>query len=63
MEKAKTGQNLETLQTLLGFAEKATANTLAAENLEQVPSARTTHQLKITTMMTTRLNPQMPTKL
>ena len=33
--KAKTGQNVETLPALVGFAEKARANTLAAENLEQ----------------------------
>ena len=30
--KAKTGQNVETLQTLVDFAEKAKTNTLTAEN-------------------------------
>ena len=38
---AKTGSNVETVQTIVGFAEKARANTLAAENLEQVPIGRT----------------------
>ena len=39
--KAETGSNVETIQTLVGFAEKARANTLAAKNLEQVPITRT----------------------
>ena len=55
-------KNVETIQTLVGFAEKARANTPTAENLEQVPITRTTRQLKISIRMTTRLNPQMATK-
>ena len=51
--KAKTGSNVKTVQTLVGSAEKARANTLAAENLEQVPITRTLLPLKITIMMTT----------
>ena len=35
--KAKTDSNVLTIQTLVGFAEKAKANTLAEENLERVP--------------------------
>ena len=45
--------------------KKARVNTLALENLEDqvpVPIKRVTHPLKIMIMMTTRLNPQMPTK-
>ena len=34
--KAKTDSNVLTIQTLVGFAEKAWAKTLAAENLERV---------------------------
>ena len=59
-EKAKTGENVEIIQTFVGFAEKARGNPLAAENLEQVPITRNTLPLKIRIMMTTRLNPQMP---
>ena len=49
--KAKTGSNLETIQTLVGLAEKAIANTLAAENLKQVLIARTVLLFEITIMM------------
>ena len=45
-------ENVETIQTLVGFADKVRANTLATENLEQVPITRTSLALKITTMMT-----------
>ena len=45
-------ENVETIQTLVGFAEKVRANTLATENLEQVTITRTPLALKITTMMT-----------
>ena len=51
---------METIQTLVGFAERARANTVTSENLEQVPITRATLPLKIAIMMTTRLNPQMP---
>ena len=46
--KAKTDSNVLTIQTLVGFAEKAKANTLAAENLERVPITRATLPSKIT---------------
>ena len=51
-EKARDeprGSNVETIQTLVGFAEKARTNTLAAEKLEQVHVTRTSLPLKITT--------------
>ena len=38
-----TDSNVETIETLVGFAEKARANTLAAEHLEQVLITRATH--------------------
>ena len=60
--KAKTDSNVLIIRTLVGFAHEARANTLAAENLEQMPSTGATLPLKVTIMMTTRLNPQMPTK-
>ena len=50
---AKTGSNVETIQTLVGFAEKARANTQAAQILEQVLITRTSLPLKITIIMTT----------
>ena len=53
---------METIQTLVGFAKRAKANTVAAENLEQVPITRATLPLMITIMMKTGLNPQMPIK-
>ena len=48
---------MERIQTLFGFAERARANTIAGENLEQVPITRTSLPLKITIMMTTRFEP------
>ena len=51
--KAKTGSNVETIQTLVGFAEKVRVNTLAAENLDQVLVTRISIPLKIVIMMTT----------
>ena len=52
--RAKTGQNVEMIQTFVGFAENAKANAPAAGNLEQVPIiTRTSLPLKITIMMTT----------
>ena len=49
--KAKSGSSVMIIQTLAGFAEKA--NTLAAENLEQVLITRTSLPLKITMMIKT----------
>ena len=46
--KAKTGSNVETIHTLVGFAEKARANTRATGNLEQVPITRTSLPRKTT---------------
>ena len=52
-----------TIQTLVGFAAKAKANTLAAENPERVPITRTPLPLKITIiMMETWMNLQTPIK-
>ena len=56
-------QNVSTIQTLVGFAEKAKANTLAAENLERVPNTQTSLPLKIRIiLMKTWMNPQTPSK-
>ena len=61
--KAKTDSNVLTIQTLVGFAEKAKVNTLAAENLERVPTTRTSLPLKITIiMMKIWMNLQTPIK-
>ena len=52
--KGKTGSNVETIQTHpFGFSEKARVNTLAEENMDQVPVTRKTIPLKIMIMMTT----------
>ena len=55
-------QTWRQFKTLVGFAERARANTVKSENLQQVPITRATLPLKIAIMMTTRLNPQMPIK-
>ena len=39
--RPKTGSNVLITQTLVGFKRKAKENTLAVENLEQVPITRT----------------------
>ena len=48
--RARTDSNVLTIQTLVGFAEKAKAkaNTLAVGNLERVPTKRTSPLLKTT---------------
>ena len=53
-----------TIQTLVGSAEKAKASTQAMENLELVPTKRTSPPLKITiiTMMKKWMNLQTPIK-
>ena len=56
-ERAKTESSVETTQTLAGFRRKV--NTLAVENLEQMPITQTSFPLKITITMTTRSNSQM----
>ena len=48
----------ETIQTLVGFAEKAKAGTLAAENLERVLITRTSLRITIITTLKTWMNPQ-----
>ena len=62
--KAKTDSNVLTIQTLGGSAKKAKANTLVAENLERVPSTRTSLPLKITVifLMKTWMNLQTSNK-
>ena len=49
--KARKGSNVLITQTLVGFAEKA--NTLAADNLQQVPFSRTSLPLMFTIRMNT----------
>ena len=49
--KAKTDSNVLIIQTLVGFAGKAKANTLAAENLERVPVTRTSLTMTMTISM------------
>ena len=49
----KTGSNVETIQTLVGFAEKARVTTLTAETRDQVLVTRISIPLKIMIVMAT----------
>ena len=56
-KRQRRNQAVETTPTLASFRRRV--NTLAVENLEQMPVTQTSLPLKITIMMTTRSNSQM----